>query len=168
MENDLVPVEDRSTLSLLDSTSDFVFCITSGLLQKLSSVDELFSNGKIVPMKIKPDLNAPDSPHQPQESYIPPMQPATTKSTEKKTLKEFLSSSSDEAENEVDKPSSKYFKQFKRSSSLNFNTTHAKNLTQLLHFLSRSNSTGSAPNPIKRGYMGKSEAKVLETVLCFK
>ncbi|CAL0300299.1 unnamed protein product [Lupinus luteus] len=80
----------------------------------------------------------------------PRTQPATTKSTEKKTLKEFLSSSSDEAENEADKPSWKYFRQFKRSSSLNFDANRENNLIRSLHFLSRSNSTGSAPNPMKK------------------
>ncbi|TKY50848.1 serine/arginine repetitive matrix protein 2 [Spatholobus suberectus] len=111
-------VEDRhrgSDLCLLDSSSDFVFCITKGLAQKLSSADELFSNGKIVPTEIKRTSNEPAEPSR--------SQPATTEKIQKKRLKEFLSASSDEAENEEEKPSSKYFWQFKRSSSLNFDTT---------------------------------------------
>ncbi|OIV90917.1 hypothetical protein TanjilG_16877 [Lupinus angustifolius] len=44
MDNDLVPAEDRSTLSFLDSSSDFMFCITNGLSQNLFSADELFWN----------------------------------------------------------------------------------------------------------------------------
>ncbi|KAJ1436199.1 hypothetical protein SESBI_04225 [Sesbania bispinosa] len=143
-----VPVEDRhlrSDLCLLDSSSDFVFCITNGLAPQLPSADELFSNGKIVPMEVKRVSFAPDEPHQPAR---PRSQPATTRCTEKKRLKEFLSASSDEAEdNEEEKPSSKYFWQFKRSSSLNFDTTRGSSLIRSLQFLSRSNSTGSAPNP---------------------
>lgn len=145
--NDAIPVENRSDLCLLDSSSDFVFCITNGLAQKLSSADELFSNGKIVPTEIKRVLNDPDEPHQPPEPDLPRSQPATTRCTEKKRLKEFLSAASDDAENEEEKPSSKYFWQFKRSSSLNIDTNRRNSLIRSLQFLSRSNSTGSAPNP---------------------
>ncbi|KAF1872342.1 hypothetical protein Lal_00016640, partial [Lupinus albus] len=72
------------------------------------------------------------SPHQPQESNIPNTKPENfsflglvRKHIENKTLKEFLSSSSDESEKEAHKPSSKYLYiwQFKRISSLNFDTT---------------------------------------------
>ncbi|CAJ1977512.1 unnamed protein product [Sphenostylis stenocarpa] len=141
-EDASVRVEDRhrgSDLCLLDASSDFVFCITNGLAQHLSSADELFSNGKIVPTEIKSVSNKPLEP--------PRSQPATTEKTQKKRLKEFLSASSDEAENEDEKPSSKYFWQFKRSSSLNFDTTRGNGLIRSLQFLSRSNSTGSALNP---------------------
>lgn len=145
-----VPVEDRhrrSDLCLLDSSSssDFVFSITSGLAQKLSSADELFSNGKIVPMEFKRVVsNASRKPHQPSCSRS---HTASTRCTETKRLKEFLSADSDDAENEDEKPSSKYFWQFKRSSSLNFDPGRGNSLIRSLQFLSRSNSTGSAPNP---------------------
>ncbi|CAL0316419.1 unnamed protein product [Lupinus luteus] len=162
-DNDSDSMEDRSKLCLLDSTSsDFVFSITNSLSQKLSSADELFSNGKIVPMEIKPHFNAPDSPYQSQEPYIPRTQPSTTKFTEKKRLKEFLSSSSDEAENETEKPSLKYFWQFKRSSSLNFDTTRANNLIRSLQFLSRSNSIGSAPKPKKQEVTGENQKQMFQ------
>lgn len=140
-EDASVRVEDQhrgSDLCLLDSSSDFVFCITNGLAQQVSSADELFSNGKIVPMEIK---RVSEKPSEPSRS-----QPETTEKIQKKRLKEFLSASSDEAENEEEKPSSKFFWQFKRSSSLNFDTTHGNGLIRSLQFL-RSNSTGSAPNP---------------------
>ncbi|KAK7280462.1 hypothetical protein RJT34_25526 [Clitoria ternatea] len=147
-EDTAVPVEDHhhrggSDLCLMDSSSDFVFCITNGLAQQLSSADELFSNGKIVPMEIK---KGSIEPHQHPEPAPSRSQPSSS-TTEKKRLKEFLSASSDEAENEEEKPSSKYFWQFKRSSSLNFDTTRGNGLIRSLQFLSRSNSTGSAPNP---------------------
>ncbi|KAK7269780.1 hypothetical protein RIF29_22516 [Crotalaria pallida] len=156
-DNDSVPVEDRSSLCLLDSSSDFVFSITNGLSQKLSSADELFSNGKIVPMEIKHDLNAPALIHQPTQPSLPLSQNSTTKCTEKKRLKEFLSASSDEAEDETEKPSLKYFWQFKRSSSLNFDTNRGNSLIRSLQFLSRSNSTGSAPNPKKTEVTGENQ-----------
>ncbi|CAL0320795.1 unnamed protein product [Lupinus luteus] len=156
-DNDLVPIEDRSTLCLLNSSSDFVFCITNGLSQKLSSADELFSDGKIVPMEIKRDINSPDSSHKHQQPYLPSSQTSTTKCTEKKRLKEFLSSSSDEAENETEKPLLKYFWQFKRSSSLNIDTNRANSFIRSIQFLSRSNSTGSAPNPKKTEVTGETQ-----------
>ncbi|OIW12927.1 hypothetical protein TanjilG_15847 [Lupinus angustifolius] len=162
-DNDSDSMEDQSKLCLLDSTSsDFVFCITNGLTQKISSADELFSNGKIVPMEIKPHSNAPDSPYQSQEPYIPSSQPSTTKLTEKKRLKEFLSSSSNETENETEKPSLKYFWQFKRSSSLNFDTTRANSLIRSLHFLSRSNSIGSAPKTKKQEVTGENQKQMFQ------
>ncbi|KAE8726066.1 hypothetical protein F3Y22_tig00007895pilonHSYRG00123 [Hibiscus syriacus] len=46
-----------------------------------------------------------------------------------------------------DKAASKSFWQFKRSSSLNCESTRSKSLIRPLQFLARSNSTGSAPNP---------------------
>ena len=140
-----VPVEN---LCVLDSSNDFVFCINNGIIaEQLSSADELFSNGKIVPMEIKRVSNTPDEPHQPSEPPQSRTQRSSTGFTEKKRLKEFLSAESDDAENEEEKPSSKYFWQFKRSSSLNFDTTRGNSLIRSLQFLSRSNSTGSAPNP---------------------
>ncbi|CAJ2630698.1 hypothetical protein L195_g005526 [Trifolium pratense] len=150
--NGSIPVEDchlRSDLRLLDSTSDFVFSITNGLSQQLSSADELFSNGKIVPMEIKKVISNgkifPKKKSSSADKFFEPLQ----KTTVKKRLKEFLS---DETDNEEERPSlssssSKYFWKFKRSSSLNFDTTGRNSLIRSLQFLSRSNSTGSAPNP---------------------
>ncbi|PPD87058.1 hypothetical protein GOBAR_DD16002 [Gossypium barbadense] len=67
--------------------------------------------------------------------------PVPVPSPPKKRLKEFLSMSIDDAD---DKPAFKSLWQFKRSISLNSGT---KTLIRSLHFLSRSNSTGSASNP---------------------
>ncbi|XP_058737939.1 protein MTL1-like [Vicia villosa] len=147
-----IPVEDphiHSDLRLLDSTaSDFVFTITNTLSQQLSSADELFSNGKIIPLEIKNIIS---------NESIPPLKksPSSDKfsepilKTHQKRLKEFLS---DETDTEDEKPtststSSKHFWQFKRSSSLNIDTSRRSTLIRSLQFLSRSNSTGSAPNP---------------------
>ncbi|MED6151246.1 hypothetical protein PIB30_080730 [Stylosanthes scabra] len=145
----VVPVENRhlgsSDLCIMDSTgSDFVFCITNSITEQLSSADELFSNGKIVPMEVKRVSNAPQE---------PPLGPRPRSSstgggfTEKKRLKEFLSDDAENEEEEKASSNSKHFWQFKRSSSLNFDTNGGSGLIRSLQFLSRSNSTGSAPNP---------------------
>ncbi|KGN45940.2 hypothetical protein Csa_005269 [Cucumis sativus] len=134
---------DRLDLSLLES--DFDFCIGNLLLQDLSSADELFSNGKILPKSIQPNrqlLSKPNKSHR----LIPPIPPDPSRnsvSSEKKSLKELLSASFDGDE----KPQSKSFWQFKRSSSLNCESSKSRGLIRSLHFLSRSNSTGSVLNP---------------------
>lgn len=122
------------------STSDFDFCIgNNSFLQELSSADELFSNGRILPMQIKKQqITTKKQTHHPHHQPEP--------CTEKKRLKELLSMS-DLDDEVLAKPSSKSFWQFKRSSSLNCESTRSKSLIRSLQFLSRSNSTGSAPNP---------------------
>ncbi|CAK8574057.1 unnamed protein product [Lathyrus sativus] len=145
-----IPVEPphiHSDLRLLDSTaSDFVFTVTNSFSHKFSSADELFSDGKIIPLEIKNVIS--------NEKTLPlKKNPSPDKFFESlpktKRLKEFLS---DETDNEEEKPtstsaSSKHFWQFKRSSSLNIDTSRRSSLIRSLQFLSRSNSTGSAPNP---------------------
>ncbi|XP_031248228.1 uncharacterized protein LOC116106000 [Pistacia vera] len=150
--------ERRLDSSLLDSSSDFDFCIgNSRLYQELSSADELFSNGKILPVEIKKkkqiilstkQIHQPPPPPSSSPSPHPQQIMANESCTEKKRLKEFLSMSLDDADDdEYDKPLYKSFWQFKRSSSLNCDSTRSKSLIKSLQFLSRSNSTGSAPNP---------------------
>ncbi|KAF3431891.1 hypothetical protein FNV43_RR26627 [Rhamnella rubrinervis] len=146
--------EHRLDSSLLDSNSDFNFCIVNdSLTLELSSADELFSNGRILPSQIKNDLIVSKETHQ-QHSQPDPVHHSSTAGihTEKKKirLKELLSTSFDGEEEDDDhqqKPTTtKSFWQFRRSSSLNFDTGRGKSLIKSLHFLSRSNSTGSAPN----------------------
>ncbi|KAK5803783.1 hypothetical protein PVK06_031432 [Gossypium arboreum] len=108
-------------------SSDFVFNFGDSFVQELSPADELFSNGKILPMEIK------------KKPVV--AKPVPVPSPPKKRLKEFLSMSIDDAD---DQPEFKSLWQFKRSISLNSGT---KTLIRSLHFLSRSNSTGSASNP---------------------
>lgn len=146
--NYVVPNEGQQQLldsSLVDSGSDFDFCIVNNLKLQLSSADELFSNGKILPVQIKQNSNTA------KETLVQHQQ-STTKNTEKKRLKEFLDDSNvddEDDENDEKPPIAKPSWQFRRSSSLNFDSTTArgKSLIRSLHFLSRSNSTGSAPNP---------------------
>lgn len=160
---DAVPVEDdginreRLDRSLLDS--DFDFCVGgSSFVLELSSADELFSDGKILPGEIRSDRvvtadhnncrRIPSSHPPPPPSGTPPISSAAF--TEKKSLKELLSYSfdDDEDDDEVDeKPPPKPFWQFKRSSSLNCDVAKSRGLIGSLQFLSRSNSTGSVLNP---------------------
>lgn len=149
---DAISIEDhrgRLDSALLDS--DFDFCIGNSFAQELSSADELFSNGKILPIEIKKHfISAKHSNDQPKPVASRPHQ-SNTEITEKKQLKEFLSMSLDADE----KPTSKSFWQFKRSNSLNCDSSRSKGLIRSLQFLSRSNSTGSAPNPPKQAMLSK-------------
>ncbi|XP_028768247.1 uncharacterized protein DDB_G0271670-like [Neltuma alba] len=139
-----------------DSGSDFVFCVASGFSQKISSADELFSDGKIVPMQLHRVTHSPNETHQSlQSSRLGSQSQPSSNSTcsVKKMLKEFLSEDTEEEydedddEEEEDRVSFKSLWQFGRSSSLNCDaTTRGKSLIRSLQFLSRSNSTGSALN----------------------
>ncbi|KAL9364673.1 hypothetical protein Peur_042546 [Populus x canadensis] len=153
---DAVSIEDhyhrRLDSSLLDS--DFDFCFGNSFVQELSSADELFSNGKILPVEIKKHIISSKDTDQ-LKSLISQPQQNSSETTEKKQLKEFLSMSLDADE----KPASKSFWQFKRSNSLNCDSTRSKGLIRSLHFLSRSNSTGSAPNPPKQAMLSKETQK---------
>ncbi|KDP29437.1 hypothetical protein JCGZ_18358 [Jatropha curcas] len=147
---DSVSIEDchrRLDASLLDS--DFDFCISTSFVQELSSADELFSNGKILPIDIKKQflVSSKETDH-PKPVASRPLR-TSSDTTEKKLLKEFLSMSIDGDE----KPASKSFWQFKRSNSLNCDSYKSKGLIRSLQFLSRSNSTGSAPNPPKQAML---------------
>ncbi|XP_057961434.1 uncharacterized protein LOC131153258 [Malania oleifera] len=159
---DVVPIEQyqrRSDASLLDSSSDFDFCTGKNFtLQEFSPADELFSNGKILPIEVKKRLMATDKSHSHQlkPTDLPPPPPpspsptinsipSSTENSRKMMLKELLSTSSEADENE--KPSSRSFWQFRRSSSLNCDNNRTRSLIRPLHFLSRSNSTGSTPIP---------------------
>ncbi|XVF44186.1 hypothetical protein PTKIN_Ptkin02bG0100900 [Pterospermum kingtungense] len=135
----------RLDASLLDSSSDFDFCFGNSFVQELPSADELFCNGKILPIEIKKKQPfVAKQVHQHQSKTVDHHQHTATDNTGKKRLKEFLSMSIDADE----KPAaSKSFWQFKRSSSLNCESSRSKSLIRSLQFLSRSNSTGSAPNP---------------------
>ncbi|KAJ6988075.1 hypothetical protein NC653_021105 [Populus alba x Populus x berolinensis] len=153
---DAVSIEDhyhrRLDSSLLDS--DFDFCFGNSFVQELSSADELFSNGKILPVEIKKHIISSKDTDK-LKSLISQPQQNSSGTTEKKQLKEFLSMSLDADE----KPASKSFWQFKRSNSLNCDSTRSKGLIRSLHFLSRSNSTGSAPNPPKQAMLSKETQK---------
>ncbi|KAG2700873.1 hypothetical protein I3760_06G018200 [Carya illinoinensis] len=145
----------RSDLTLLDSSSDFVFCIGNRFAQELAPADELFSNGKIRAKEIKRKVTSPDETSIQSESVSSRPRPSCSGNTEKKQLKEFLSNNFDAEE----KPPPKSFWQFKRSSSLNFDSVRSRSLIRSLQFLSRSNSTGSVPNNSKQPTTSKGTQK---------
>nr|GLL32208.1 probable membrane-associated kinase regulator 3 [Ipomoea trifida] len=116
---------------------DFHFCTTAG--HHTLSADELFANGQILPVEIK---------KLPAASPAPKTPPRLSNSDEnRKMLKEFLSTTPESDEDSS--PPAKHFWHFRRSSSLNSagNGNGLVRQVRSLQFLSRSNSTGSAPTP---------------------
>ncbi|XP_029125562.1 probable serine/threonine-protein kinase DDB_G0280133 [Cajanus cajan] len=151
------PVEDPHApdTCVLDSSPDFVFCIQNGVAHKLSSADELFSNGKIVPTQIN-RVSISNEPHR------HPM------ATGKKLLKEFLSEPDEDNDNNnnnndnnnnniVMQERANSVSSFWRSSSVNCDgATRGKSmLRSSMQFLSRSYSTGSAPSTPKHAVVVK-------------
>lgn len=150
-QTDLVPPADqhykaRLDSLLLDSNSDFDFGVTDSFGHEPSSADELFSNGLILPTQIKhkKSIMAPKqiSDHKP----IP--HPSTAGNSLKESFKEIPVATSEPDE---EKPQSKSFWNFKRSSSVNSDTgNYKRSLICSLPLLLRSNSTGSVPNPKRK------------------
>ncbi|KAL7232038.1 hypothetical protein ACSBR2_010120 [Camellia fascicularis] len=145
-QSDIVPIEQRVLRSNSSSGIDFNFCIRDGYDQQSSSADELFSDGKILPIQIKKKMALLQQTHQPPPPPPPPPQTPdhhivnkTCETSNNEGLKEakLTSSGSDEKQN------SKSFWRFKRSSSLNCGSGYGRSLCPL-PLLSRSNSTGSA------------------------
>lgn len=115
---------------LLEPCPDFEFNICSNSFeQPSSSADELFANGMILPVQLIQDKQAVQKCETPALVSLPP--PPKLLSTPEDSNKE--------------KSQSKSFWGFKRSSSLNCDIK--KSLVFSLPLLSRSNSTGSVPNP---------------------
>ncbi|ESW25541.1 hypothetical protein PHAVU_003G044800 [Phaseolus vulgaris] len=160
-----IPVEDhlRRDTTVLESSSEFVFCVTNGVAQKLSSADELFFNGEIVPTQLTRAFipNAP--PHEPphhqlhQQQQQQQQQQPPFLTTRKKMLKEFLSEPEDDDVEEESPNSASSSNLFWRSSSVNCDSaTRGKGmLRSSLQFLSRSYSTGSAPNTPKHAVIAR-------------
>lgn len=126
---------------LFDFHFDFNFCIGNNFAN-LSSADDIFSNGKILPVEIK---NHVTPPNETQQCEATSAFENPNEGTKKKKLKEFLRSEFDDAV-EDPKPLPKSFWNYSRSSSLNAETFRSKALLRSLQFLSRSNSTGSSLN----------------------
>ncbi|XP_051149002.1 uncharacterized protein LOC127263812 [Andrographis paniculata] len=141
-ELDFVPVVESGS-SLFDF--DFDFCAGGRTLpQEISPADELFADGKILPVQIReiqPALTGPEPDIQTRNPEPKPKPDAANK----KRLIEFLSSNFDDGDgDDREKSPAKPFWQFRRSSSDN---SRANGLFRSLQFLTRSNSTGSVPTP---------------------
>ncbi|KAF8061241.1 hypothetical protein N665_1209s0011 [Sinapis alba] len=153
--------EVRLDSTLLDSGSDLDFCFGSSCsVQEVSPADELFSDGKILPVQIKKvtfrvqrsaslSSSSSSSSSYSSSSSFCNQRPAQEKKIMK--LKDLLLNPESDFE---EKPKG-LFLQLKRSISLNYDKSrNSKGLIRSLHFLSRSNSTGSALNP-KPNFLSK-------------
>ncbi|XWS60933.1 hypothetical protein CRYUN_Cryun07bG0081300 [Craigia yunnanensis] len=127
---------------LLESCSDFEFNIcSSSFEQESSSADELFANGMILPIWLQ-EKQVVQKCELPALVSLPPRPKlSTAEDLKKESMRHIMHVNSDLEE----KPQSKSFWGFKRSSSLNCDIK--KSLICSLPLLSRSNSTGSVPNP---------------------
>ncbi|KAF9587059.1 hypothetical protein IFM89_039745 [Coptis chinensis] len=104
--------------------------------QDSSCAEELFSDGKILPLEIKKQVLPPK----------PPTHPTSNENSKKESLKEIMEQSFKTEEKPTSSSSStKSFWRFKRSSSCG--NGYKRSLICSLPLLSRSNSTGSAPTP---------------------
>lgn len=141
-----LPIEHRRRdLTVLDSNLDFEFSIS--IEHESSSADELFSNGIILPIKIQSHKQShPFEP--PFTASLPPLPPTENSKQTLKQITVMNSTSSDQLEQRASE--SKSFWGFKRSSSLNFESRRTSLCP--LPLLSRSNSTGSVPNPKSKKY----------------
>ncbi|XP_026404137.1 probable membrane-associated kinase regulator 1 [Papaver somniferum] len=152
----------RSDDSLL-LEPNFDFCISSDsfIQESSSSADELFSDGKLLPLLLKQKLLP--SPQQNSQSHYDPPPPATAaatvttletdstnssletdSSTEPDCKEETITEKSSLSSSSTASSNSKSFWGFKRSSSCG--NGYKKSLICSLSILPRSNSTGSAPN----------------------
>ena len=134
--------ESRRDTMLLESCSDFEFNIcSSSFEQESSSADELFANGMILPVWLQ-EKQVVHKRELPALVSLPPRPKlSTAEDSKKESVRQIMPVNSDLQE----KPQSKSFWGFKRSSSLNCDIK--KSLIFSLPVLSRSNSTGSLPNP---------------------
>ncbi|XWS37642.1 hypothetical protein CRYUN_Cryun19dG0062400 [Craigia yunnanensis] len=142
---DNVPIElneTRRDTMLLESFSDFEFNIcSSSFEQESSSADELFANGMILPVRFQ-EKKIVQKCELPALVLLPPRPKlSTSEDSKKESIRQIMAVNSDLEE----KPQSKSFWGFKRSSTLNCDVK--KSLICSLPLLSRSNSTGSVPNP---------------------
>ncbi|KAL2499434.1 hypothetical protein Adt_24984 [Abeliophyllum distichum] len=152
-QTDVVPVEQYIGSSS-SSSVDFDFCVfRESFEQESSSADELFFNGKILPIEIKKRL-APAVPSKraaPPVSPPPPPPPVYDHILDSSKSSKKIPTESEEKQN-----SSKSFWRFKRSTSLNCGSGYARTLCPL-PILSRSNSTGSASSS-KRSSVKQSQS----------
>ncbi|OMP10018.1 hypothetical protein COLO4_04903 [Corchorus olitorius] len=146
-------MERRDTLLLDSSCSDFEFNIS--LEQQSCSADELFANGMLLPVRLQRNQRQVQKSEAPAPapgvvSQLPPRPNFSTVEDSKKESKTQTQTQikalhlHSELEDQIQKPQSKSFWGFKRSSSLNCDKK--KSLICSLPLLSRSNSTSSVPN----------------------
>lgn len=145
-QSDVVPVEQyiRTTSS---SAIDFDFCVfRESFDQESSSADELFFDGKILPIEIKKRLASRRT-----EQLPPPLPPPAAPLPPPPRQKQGRPIPEPAEEKQ------KSFWRFKRSSSLNCGSGYGRTLCPL-PLLSRSNSTGSASSSaVKRSSISNNQ-----------
>ncbi|KAL3844885.1 hypothetical protein ACJIZ3_002288 [Penstemon smallii] len=155
-QTDVVPVE-QYIRSSSPSAIDFDFCVfRESFDQESASADELFFDGKILPIEIKKRLSPPKKAAAlppPSPPLPPPPRPQIQES------KKIPISESEEKQS-FTKSSSSSFWGFKRSSSLNCGSGYGRTLCPL-PLLSRSNSTGSANSANKRSSVSNNQKQNL-------
>ncbi|KAF3633390.1 hypothetical protein P3S67_022736 [Capsicum chacoense] len=159
-----VPVEQYIRSTSPSSSIDFDFCVFRESFDlESSSADELFFDGKILPIEIKRRISSapPRKAEQPLPPPSPPLIPCKNSSTNNTLHCTKTSSHEDIIENKTgilesseEKLNSKSFWRFKRSSSLNCGSGYARTLCPL-PLLSRSNSTGSSPSVKRNSTLSK-------------
>ncbi|CAA2994905.1 uncharacterized protein LOC111407986 isoform X1 [Olea europaea var. sylvestris] len=141
-QTDVVPVEQYIGSSS-SSSLDFDFCVfRESFVQESSLADELFFDGKILPIEIKKRL-APAALSKKTAPPVSPLAPPLPPPIYNQILDSSKSSKKSPTESDEKQHSSKSFWRFKRSTSLNCGSGYARTLCPL-PILSRSNSTGSA------------------------
>ncbi|KAJ8550063.1 hypothetical protein K7X08_033770 [Anisodus acutangulus] len=143
-----VPVEQYIRSTSPSSSIDFDFCVFRESFDlESSSADELFFDGKILPIEIKRRLSSTQL--KKTEQQLPPPHPMPTCKNSTNTSntcdKMSIENKRGVLETSDEKQNSKSFWRFKRSSSLNCGSGYARTLCPL-PLLSRSNSTGSTPS----------------------
>ncbi|XP_006357849.1 uncharacterized protein [Solanum tuberosum] len=137
------------------STIDFDFCVFHQTFDLQStSADELFLDGKILPIEMK-------------RKNIPPSLPPNKNSDQNTPIKShklgipsynaYNASVKNESLSTDEKQSSKSFWRFKRSNSTSSTSSYVRTLCPL-PILSRSNSTGSTPNMKHKHHFHKSSS----------
>ncbi|KAF9667590.1 hypothetical protein SADUNF_Sadunf15G0039400 [Salix dunnii] len=144
----------RRDTTLLDLNPDFEFRICSSLGRESSPADELFADGMILPVQIQERITTSKQIYRhesPRKASLPPLPcPSTCENLTRDSMRELMVVDSEQFE---EKPQSKSFWGFKRSSSLNRDIKRSSSLNRdikrslfSLPLLSRSSSTGSVPN----------------------
>ncbi|KAI3451774.1 hypothetical protein Pfo_008439 [Paulownia fortunei] len=155
-QNDIVPVEHyiRSTSS---SSIDFDFCVfRESFDQESSSADELFFDGKILPIEIKKRLAPPRRAAAAAPPRLPPSPPPPPRQIQEgHGIQKTMETKGPTSETEEKQNYKSSFWRFKRSTSLNCGSGYARTLCPL-PLLSRSNSTGST-SCVKRSSLSNNQ-----------
>ncbi|KAL8532001.1 hypothetical protein ACS0TY_008560 [Phlomoides rotata] len=159
-QNDGVPVE-QYIRSSSTSSIDFDFCVfRESFDHESSSADELFFDGKILPIEIKkrlaPARKVEEPPAPPPSAQLPPQPPPPKKQGK------FTTTSTNETKNAIAESEEKQrsFWRFNRSSSLNCGSGYGRTLCPL-PLLSRSNSTGSSASGKRSSASGNQKQSFL-------